>query len=125
MIYQDLPEQVLLNKCSNNDTIAFQAIYDHFKAFVFGIVNARIGDRDDALDVTQDIFISLWENRKQLAGIRDFKTYLYVYSRNQVISAYRKKRYPPERRNLLIRKARSDRAFIRRTPVCPRTHCLN
>jgi hypothetical protein len=38
MVYQDLPEQVLLNKCSNNDTIAFQAIYDHFKAFVFGIV---------------------------------------------------------------------------------------
>lgn len=91
MVYQDLPEQVLLNKCSNNDTVAFQAIYDHFKAFVFGIVNARIDDRDDALDVTQDIFISLWENRKQLAGIKDFKTYLYVYSRNQVVSAYRKK----------------------------------
>jgi RNA polymerase sigma-70 factor (family 1) len=91
MVYQDLPEQVLLNKCSNNDTVAFHAIYDHFKAFVFGIVNARIDDRDDALDVTQDIFISLWENRKQLAGIRDFKTYLYVYSRNKVISAYRKK----------------------------------
>ena len=55
------------------------------------LFRARIDDRDDALDVTQDIFISLWENRKQLAGIRDFKTYLYVYSRNQVITAYRKK----------------------------------
>ncbi|WP_183576430.1 RNA polymerase sigma factor [Mucilaginibacter sp. X5P1] len=91
MVYQDLTEQVLLNKCSTNDTAAFQVIYDNFKTFVFGIVNARIDDQDDALDVTQDIFISLWENRKQLAGIRDFKTYLYVYSRNQVISAYRKK----------------------------------
>lgn len=91
MVYQDLPEEVLLNKCSTNDTAAFQVIYDNFKAFVFGIVNARIDDQDDALDVTQDIFISLWENRKQLAGIRDFKTYLYVYSRNQVVSAYRKK----------------------------------
>ncbi|SDT57460.1 RNA polymerase sigma-70 factor, ECF subfamily [Mucilaginibacter mallensis] len=91
MVYQDLTEQVLLNKCSTNDTAAFQVIYDDFKTFVFGIVNARIDDRDDALDVTQDIFISLWENRKQLAGIRDFKTYLYVYSRNKVISAYRKK----------------------------------
>ncbi len=91
MVYQDLTEQVLLNKCSTNDTAAFQVIYDNFKTFVFGIVNARIDDQDDALDVTQDIFISLWENRKQLAGIRDFKTYLYVYSRNQVISAHRKK----------------------------------
>ncbi len=91
MVYQDLPEHVLLTKCSTNDTVAFQTIYDNFKAFVFGIVNARIDDEDDALDITQDIFISLWENRKQLAGIKDFKTYLYVYSRNQVVSAYRKK----------------------------------
>jgi RNA polymerase sigma-70 factor (family 1) len=91
MVYQELPEQLLLKKCSANDTTAFRVIYDEFKEFVFGIVYARIDDRDDALDVTQDIFISLWENRKQLADIRDFKTYLYVYSRNQVISAYRKK----------------------------------
>ena len=104
MVYQDLPEQVLLSKCSANDKAAFQVIYDQFKAFVFGIVNARIDDRDDALDVTQDIFISLWENRKQLAGIRDFKTYLYVYSRNQVVSAYRKKNIRLKGENYLIEK---------------------
>jgi RNA polymerase sigma-70 factor (family 1) len=91
MIYQNLSEQALLIRCSTNDTKAFKVIYDDFKAFVFAVVYARIDDKDDALDVTQDIFISLWEGRKQLAEIRDFKSYLYVYSRNQVISAYRKK----------------------------------
>lgn len=104
MVYQDLPEQILLKKCSTNDKAAFHEIYDHFKAFVFGIVNARIDDRDDALDVTQDIFISLWENRKQLAGIKDFKTYLYVYSRNQVVSAYRKKNIRLKGETYLIEK---------------------
>jgi len=104
MVYQDMPEQVLLSKCSTNDKAAFQVIYDHFKAFVFGIVNARIDDRDDALDITQDIFISLWENRKQLAGIRDFKTYLYFYSRNQVVSAYRKKNFRLKGETYLIEK---------------------
>ena len=91
MIYQNLTEQALLDKCGANDPEAFQVLYDNFKEFVFAVVNARIDDADDALDITQDIFISLWENRKKLPGIKDFKTYLYVYSRNQVVSAYRKK----------------------------------
>jgi RNA polymerase sigma-70 factor (family 1) len=91
MVYQNLTEPALLNRSSANDTEAFQVLYDNFKEFVFAIVSARVDDTDDALDITQDIFISLWENRKQLACIRDFKTYLYVYSRNQVVSAYRKK----------------------------------
>lgn len=84
-------EQNLLAKCSSGDADAFREIYQQYKRYVFNIVNARLADTDDALDVTQDIFINLWTSRDQLANIREFKTYLYVFSRNQVITAYRKK----------------------------------
>lgn len=84
-------ESTLLKQCSNGDAEAFREIYRQYKGYVFNIVNARLADTDDALDVTQDIFINLWTSREQLENIRDFKTYLYVFSRNQVITAYRKK----------------------------------
>lgn len=84
-------ERNLLIKCSNGDADAFREIYQQYKRYVFNIVNARLADTDEALDVTQDIFINLWTTREQLANIREFKTYLYVFSRNQVVTAYRKK----------------------------------
>ncbi|WCT10665.1 RNA polymerase sigma factor [Mucilaginibacter jinjuensis] len=97
-------EQNLLAKCSNGDAGAFREIYQQYKRYVFNIVNARLADTDDALDVTQDIFINLWTSREQLANIREFKTYLYVFSRNQVITAYRKKNIRLKGEGYLIEK---------------------
>jgi RNA polymerase sigma-70 factor (family 1) len=91
MVYQNLSEQLLLTRCSDGDTSAFNEIYQRHKKFVFAIVRARLDDEEEARDTTQDIFINLWTCRQQLADIRDFKTYLFVFSRNQVVSAYRKK----------------------------------
>ena len=91
MIYKNLSEQLLLTKCGDGDTLAFRELYQQYKSFVFGVVYARLNSREDALDITQDIFVSLWTNRQQLRQIKDFKVYLYVFSRNHVISAYRKK----------------------------------
>jgi RNA polymerase sigma-70 factor (ECF subfamily) len=65
-------------------------------------VKARLDDADEAQDVTQDIFVNLWADRMQLYDIRDFKTYLYVYSRNQVVSAYRKKNIRLKGENFLL-----------------------
>ncbi|SHM90850.1 RNA polymerase sigma factor [Mucilaginibacter sp. OK098] len=91
MIYKNLSEQLLLTKCGDGDTLAFRELYQQYKSFVFGVVYARLNSREDARDITQDIFVSLWTNRQQLRQIKDFKIYLYVFSRNHVISAYRKK----------------------------------
>lgn len=90
MIYKNLSEQLLLTKCGEGDTAAFRELYQQYRSFVFGVVYARLKSKEDARDVTQGIFIDLWTGREQLPRIRDFKVYLYVLSRNQVISAYRK-----------------------------------
>ena len=91
MVHQNLSDQVLLDKCSKGNDQAFHALYCRYKKYVYAIVRARLQDDDEAMDVTQDIFVSLWDNRAQLADVEEFKSYLYVYARNQVISAYRKR----------------------------------
>jgi len=91
MIYKNLSEQLLLTKCGDGDTLAFRELYQQYKSFVFGVVYARLNSKEDARDITQDIFVSLWTSRQQLRQVKDFKIYLYVFSRNHVISAYRKK----------------------------------
>lgn len=102
MVYQNLSEQLLLKRCSDGDAIAFREIYENYKKFVYAVVKARLEDAEEARDVTQDIFVNLWASRQQLKDIRDFKTYLYVFSRNQVISAYRKKNIRIKGENLII-----------------------
>ena len=102
MVYQNLSEQLLLTRCSDGDAIAFREIYENYKKFVYAVVKARLEEAEEARDVTQDIFVSLWASRAQLSNIRDFRTYLYVFSRNQVISAYRKKNIRIKGENYLV-----------------------
>lgn len=44
----------------------FQSLYETYNNRVFGIVIRRIKDRDDALDVVQNIFFHLWTARDSL-----------------------------------------------------------
>ena len=43
------------------DDTALTELYDQFGAYVFGLAARVIGDRRAAEDVTQDVFLSLWE----------------------------------------------------------------
>ncbi|HEY9003561.1 MAG TPA: RNA polymerase sigma-70 factor [Mucilaginibacter sp.] len=91
MVYQNLSEELLLIKCGNDDAGAFREIYHRYKEFVYAVVAARVEDEDEAKDVVQDIFTNLWASRAGLHSLKDFKPWLYVLSRNQVISTYRRK----------------------------------
>ena len=98
----NLPEQLLLQRSSEGDAAAFHELYQLHKSDVFLMVNMRLPDIDDAKDVVQDIFVELWLKREMLLAIRDFKPYLYVLARNQVITAYRRKHVQLRNEGLLF-----------------------
>src|SRR5437870_12957245 len=43
------------------DPSALSDLYDQFGSYVFGLAARVIGDRRAAEDVTQDVFLSMWE----------------------------------------------------------------
>ena len=43
------------------DPAALSELYDQFGSYVYGLAARVIGDRRSAEDVTQDVFLSLWE----------------------------------------------------------------
>lgn len=45
----------------------------------------------NAQELTQDVFVKIWQQRAQLPGVEHFNSYIFILSRNQIISAIRKK----------------------------------
>ena len=43
------------------DQAALGECYDQYSSFVFGLARRVIGDRRAAEDITQDVFLHLWE----------------------------------------------------------------
>ena len=69
---------------SDDDEEAFLKIYDEYWYKVFLIAYKRLGKRDVAEELTQDLFLKLWEKRHTLKP-QNISSYLFVSIKNSVI----------------------------------------
>lgn len=76
--------------CDNQN--AFSEIYNRYWHSLFLHAYKMLGNEDEAKDVIQDLFISLWDKRKCLRLKTNLKAYLYFTTRNRVINHIRKHR---------------------------------
>lgn len=84
-------EKELLQLVATGNAAAFARLVDLFWKKVYGNTLALTKSPQTAEELTQDIFLKVWQTRQQLPGIDNFSVYLYVVGRNRVISALRKK----------------------------------
>ena len=77
-------DQLLLQQLQSNDAAAFDALYDKYWKLVYSAAYKRLKDENYAKDITQDIFLQLWQRRHQLK-IEHLPAYLYTSVRNNVL----------------------------------------
>jgi len=59
---------------------------------LFRHAQARVGQREVAEDLVQDVFVAAWKSREQFAGRASEKTWLLGILRNKIVDYYRKRR---------------------------------
>lgn len=86
----DFSESNELIKVSKGDEMAYNRLYYRYHQqlgkHVFRITNSM----DLAEEIVQDVFLKIWLNREVLAGVQNFKAYLFVISKNHTLNCLRK-----------------------------------
>jgi RNA polymerase sigma-70 factor, ECF subfamily len=57
---------------------------------VFAFVKALVHSDASAQDLTQDIFVKLWKNRKKLRAVNSIDDYIFILSKNTCLDYFRK-----------------------------------
>ncbi|WP_188753241.1 RNA polymerase sigma-70 factor [Parapedobacter defluvii] len=83
--YISISDQALLDRIRNDDQVAFKELYRRHWQRCYRMVMRRSGDSLLAEDLTQAVFVSLWEKRKD-AVIQNLASYLFVAVRFRFIS---------------------------------------
>ncbi|QNL49153.1 sigma-70 family RNA polymerase sigma factor [Olivibacter sp. SDN3] len=81
-------DAILLRRLSENDYQAFQAIYEKYWKMCYWKVVEKSGNELLAEEITQKIFISLWEKREQ-QNIQHLPSYLHAAIKFQFINHIR------------------------------------
>lgn len=66
-------KEALICKAKAGDTEAFRELYDEFVDYIFSFVRSRVSSREDALDITQEVFVDFWNGLKKFQFENDAK----------------------------------------------------
>ncbi len=80
----------LVRMISEGDEKAFLEIYSrYFKPIRIFIVR-YVQSFQLAEDLTQEVFVKIWEHRKKLVEVKSFKAYLFVLAKNHTLNMLKK-----------------------------------
>lgn len=82
-------EQELLRRVAANDREAFSALYTQYFPVVQQYVTLFAPVRDKLDELTQDVFVRIWEKRQKLVQVESFRHYLFRVTRNQILNYIR------------------------------------
>lgn len=71
---------------------AFAVLVDRYQSYVFTIVNRLIAVREEAEDVSQEVFVKAYLSLAGFKGTSKFSTWLYTIAHTTAISHLRKSR---------------------------------
>ena len=82
-------DQDLISQLNKSNGTAFKAIFDRYWDHVYVICYQGLRCHEDAKELTQEIFKSLWERRAQLNASGSLKHYLSKAAKFQLYNFYR------------------------------------
>lgn len=82
-------EQGILSRVAADDRDAFRQVYNHYYPAVQRYVLLFSFDPSRQDELTQDVFVRIWEKRHKLTQVESFQNYLFKITKNQVLNYIR------------------------------------
>jgi RNA polymerase sigma-70 factor (ECF subfamily) len=89
---EQMPEEKeLLLQIAGGSHTAFREIFDRYFDRIYGVAYSLVKSPMIAEDMTQDIFLKIWEKREMLTDVQKLDAYLFRVARNHILNEFRNK----------------------------------
>lgn len=85
-------EHRLIQRCQQGDRSAYEQIFLKYKDTVYNVAYGMLSNVEDTQDMTQDVFLHVFEKINQFRFKSSFSTWLYRIAVNMCISKLRKRK---------------------------------
>jgi RNA polymerase sigma-70 factor (ECF subfamily) len=96
------PDNDLIFQFNHGDTGAFTAIYNSYYLTLYNFVRKFVPEKEDAEDITADIFVKLWRLHTRFDSINNIKAFLYITARNACLDFLRHLQRQSEREKEML-----------------------
>jgi RNA polymerase sigma-70 factor (ECF subfamily) len=82
-----------IERIQAGETECFAVLLERYSRPVYSLIVKMVGNREDAEELTQDVFLKAYRSLASFQGNSLFSTWLYRIAYNTAVSATRKKKY--------------------------------
>ena len=92
MIFREVEDRDLIAKARGGHVDAYNVLVSRWEKRVFNYLLRLVGHREDALDLSQDVFLKAYQNLRKLDEPAKFPAWLFRIAHNEAYSLLRKNR---------------------------------
>jgi RNA polymerase sigma-70 factor (family 1) len=86
-----IQEKEIVAGLKNSDKSTVDLFYKHYHRRIYAFSFSLLKVEEDALDIVHEVFIKIWETRKNLDDNTKLEPLIFTITRNTVLSIFRKK----------------------------------
>jgi RNA polymerase sigma-70 factor (ECF subfamily) len=90
---ESVTDTCYIEKIQAGETECFAFLLKRYSRPVFSLIVKIVGNREDAEELTQDVFLKAYRSLASFQGNSSFSTWLYRIACNTAVSATRKKKH--------------------------------
>lgn len=88
-----MQDHELIEKIAIGDKAAFRELFERYKKLVINVCYRLVGNRDEAEDLTQDVFLRIFRSAKHFKHRSAVVTWIYRIAINRSLNHLRQKKY--------------------------------
>ena len=92
MIFRAVEDADLIQKARLGNVEAYNLLISRWEKRVYNYLLRIVRNREEALDLSQDVFLKAYQNLRKLEDPARFAPWLYRIAHNEAFSAFRKRR---------------------------------
>jgi RNA polymerase sigma-70 factor, ECF subfamily len=92
LIFREVEDRDLIAKSRRGDVEAYNLLVSRWEKRVFNYLLRLVGHREDAMDLSQDVFLKAYQNLGKLGDEGKFSSWLFRIAHNEAFSLLRRRR---------------------------------
>src|SRR5690242_21273155 len=97
LIFRAVEDADLIARARRGDVEAYNLLISRWEKRVYNYLLRLVGNREDALDLSQDVFLKAYQNLRKLDEPDRFAPWLFRIAHNEAYSMFRKRRPESDR----------------------------
>ena len=92
MIFREVEDRDLVARARRGDVEGYNLLVSRWEKRVYNYLLRLVGDREDALELAQEVFLKAWQSLGRLEDARRFGPWLFRIAHNEAFSLLRRRR---------------------------------